>query len=253
MKHLSIALALSLSFATTTFATEARANQRGLELMVRTAYGSAPADSPVRYAPLTVLVPKVDVNLANGTDQPYGGGFVGSAFIGYRFASFMSVGLRGGYRGSAADKVNDGSTNVAREAWDAGFYLRAYPLAVVPKVGKYLDPWISVGAIYTRDVQAFDKSVTASNGAQVAAHWTLDHHAVAVPIGVGIDYRVLPMLSVGPSFEYAIAVPVAGCVAVSASGATGAKYCSGDPPGDQFMKANGYGVWSVGLQVRATF
>ncbi len=252
MKQLYITLAIPLTVAAT-FATEASADQRGLELMVRAAYGTAPADSPVRYAPLTVVVPKVDVNLANGADQPYGGGFVGTAFIGYRFASFMSFGVRGGYRASSADKVSDGSTNVAREAWEAGFYLRGYPLATVPKVSKYIDPWISVGAIYNRDVQTFDKSVTASNGAQVAANWTLDHHAVAIPIGIGVDYRVHPMLSVGPSVEYAIAVPVAGCVAVSAAGTTGAKYCSGDPPGDQFMKANGYGVWSVGLQVRATF
>ncbi len=33
----------------------------------------------------------------------------------------------------------------------------------------------------------------------------------------------------------------------------GAKFCSGDPPGDKCVKANGYGVWSLGLQVLATF
>ncbi len=237
-----------------TVATEASAgDQKGLELMVRAAYGSAPADSPARYSPSGYTLKNDLGGLATGTEQPYGGGFIGGAYIGYRFMSFMSIGLRGGYRSSSAGTVSDGSTNLKREAWDAGLYLRGYPLAVVPAVSKFLDPWLSLGVIYNRDVQTFDRGVALSNGSQITGNWKLDHHAVAVPIGIGVDYRLLPMLSVGPSFEYFVEVPVSGCVAVSAAGTSGFKFCSSDPPGDQFMKANGYGVWSLGVNVRATF
>jgi hypothetical protein len=43
----------------------------------------------------------------------------------------------------------------------------------------------------------------------------LTHHGVGIPLGLGIDYRVLPFLAVGPSFQYEIVVPVAGCMTTS--------------------------------------
>ena len=73
-----------------------------------------------------------------------------------------------------------------------------------------------------------------------------------MPIDLGVDYRIHPMFSIGPSFEYTIASGVAGCAKQAAEGYSSIKYCSDEDPGKQFLKANGYGVWSVALDLKVT-
>ena len=60
------------------------------------------------------------------------------------------------------------------------------------------------------------------------------------------------MLSFGPSFEYAFAAPVAGCVGISAAGFASNSICSTEGAGSQVIKAESYGVWSLGLDVKMT-
>lgn len=225
---------------------------RGLEIMVRPGYGSAASDSPIRFQPRPGVRTAGDPGALLQGAAPYSGGFVGQAFLGFRFHPVISGGLRGGLRMTSAAALSDGSTNLSRSSWDAGFYVRGYPLALNEAVRKHIDPWISVGVEYMRDTQSFQRSVPTSTGAAVNADVTLDHHAVAVPISVGVDYRVHPMLSIGPSFEYALSNAIAGCVKQAAAGFTSTTLCSNEAPGNQAIKANGYGVWSASLDLKVT-
>lgn len=225
---------------------------RGLEFMLRPAIGSGGSNSPVRYEPTPIIQVANLGDLVNGSST-YGAGFVGQAFLGYRFHPIISAGLRGGFRTSSSSSLSDGSTDPSRTSWDAGFYVRAYPLALTESVRKYLDPWVSVGVEYMRDTQKFKRPVPTTGGASVQTDWDLDHHAVAVPIGVGVDYRVHPMISIGPSFEYAIASGVAGCLDITPpSPFASQSYCTDKDPGKQVLKAKTYGVWSVGLDLKVT-
>lgn len=236
----------------TTERTTGEEHLRGLEIMLRPTFGSASGDSPVQLA----ANPKVRVAGDPGAvltgASPYGAGFVGQAFLGYRFHPLVSGGLRAGMRSASASTPSDGSTNLSRSSWDAGFYVRGYPLALSDSVRKYVDPWIVVGVEYMRDTQTFQRPTPTTRGSTIDADWSLDHHAVAVPIGIGIDYRVHPMISVGPSFEFAIAVPVAGCATQSAPGFSTNGYCSNEDPGKGTIEAKTYAVWSAGLDLKVT-
>ena len=115
------------------------AHLRGLELMLRPALGAASSDSPVRYqarAGVTGLDPGA---LLTGA-SPYGLGFVGQGFVGYRFHPVISAGLHAGFRTSSASRLSDGSSDLSRSAWDAGLYVRGYPLALHDKIRRHLDP-----------------------------------------------------------------------------------------------------------------
>ena len=74
-------------------------------------------------------------------------------------------------------------------------------------------------------------------------------HALAIPIGVGFDYRATEWLSVGPSFEYVIMNPLAGCVKASA-GSRSEEICTGDSSNN--LVASSAGAWNAGLMLRVT-
>jgi hypothetical protein len=228
-------------------------NLRGLELMLRPGFGGAPAGSPVRYVPAKNVTLQDAGSLVSGTASPWSAGFVGQASLGYRFHPVVSAGLRAGMRNASGENLADGSTNLARKSWDAGFYARGYPLAMSPSIRKHIDPWFGVGIGYMRDTQTFNRSVATPAG-QMPADFSIDHHAVAVPLSIGVDYRVLPQVSIGPSFEYTIASAVAGCLKAVPKGPNAIEnsYCSNEGIGKSFIKAETYGVWTAGLDLRAT-
>lgn len=224
------------------------AHLTGLELSLTPSFGGAGAGSPVTFVQNGSFSGDPGA-IANGTSSPYSSGFIGHAMVGYRFHPLVSAGLRAGLRTQSGSNPSDGTSGLSRTAWDAGFYARAYPLALMASVRKYIDPWVGVGVGYMRDTQTFQ----AARSLPVTE--TLDHHAIAVPLGIGVDYRVLPMLSVGPSFEYTLANSVAGCgkFDLNVAGGSHNSYCSNEAPGKDFVKSANYGVWSAGLDMRATF
>jgi hypothetical protein len=224
---------------------------RGLELTLRGSPGGASAASPVQLKP-DARVAGDPGALLKGSASPYGIGFVGQAMIGYRIHPIASFGLRGGLRTSSSSGIDDGSTNLTRSSWDAGFYVRAYPLALTPSVRNTFEPWVSVGVEYMRDTQSFRHPALTTTGSTITSDVTLDHHAVAIPMAIGVDYRLHPRVALGPSFEYAIAVPVAGCASQNAAGYSGVEYCTNGDSGAKVLAANGYGVWSAGLDLRVT-
>lgn len=226
---------------------------KGFELMLRPSFGGAGSDSPVRFQPDAGAAFQGDPGALLQGASPWGAGFVGQATVGYRFLPFLSAGLRGGIRTASGSNLSDGSQSLSRTSWDAGFYVRAYPLAGVESVSKYIDPWVGTGVMYMRDTQSFQRSLAVSGGGSVLGDVALDHHAVAIPIGLGVDYRVTRFLSLGPSFEYTLANAAAACAKTSAAGFQGSTLCSNEAPGSSFIKAKSYGVWSAGLEARLTF
>ncbi|MFO0671594.1 MAG: outer membrane beta-barrel protein [Polyangiaceae bacterium] len=224
---------------------DARRGLTGLEIVLRPSFGGAGASSPVKYTGPTD--PRSDPGAVSTGASPYGPGFVGQAMLGYRFHPLVSGGLRAGLRQASASATSDGATDLKRSSWDAGFYVRAYPLATTPSVAKHLDPWVGVGVGYMRDTQSYKRPLTG-----VAVDWTLDHHAVAVPLGIGVDYRVHPLVSLGPSFEYTLANSVAGCLKASAAGRLDVllERVAGRQ-GRSSPTATAY--WTAGLDLRATF
>ena len=221
---------------------------KGFEISLRPAVGAAPSDSPVKFEPdAGTQVQGNPGGLLTG-QKPWGPGFVGDAMIGYRFIPQLSAGLRAGIRTASSEDLSDGSKNLSRFGYDAGFYVHAYPLAGIEGISRYVDPWVGVGVGYGHDSQKFQFPVS-----NVTADIAVTHHAVVIPIGIGADYRLTKFLSLGPSFEYKIASAVAGCVETSASGFAGTTYCSNSSPGETFVKAHTYGVWSAGLDARMTF
>lgn len=226
---------------------------KGFELMLRPSFGGGGSDSPVRFQPDAGAAVQGDPGALLQGASPWGAGFVGQATFGYRFLPFLSAGLRGGIRTASGSNLSDGSQNLSRTSWDAGFYVRAYPLAGVESVSKYIDPWIGTGVMYMRDMQSLQRGIPVSGGGSVLGDVSLDHHAVAIPIGVGVDYRVTRFLSLGPSFEYTLANAAAACAKTSAAGFQGSTFCSNESPGSSFIKAKNYGVWSAGLEAKLTF
>ena len=227
------------------------AGLKGFELMLRPSFGGAPSDSPVRFTPNKSFVGDPGALMQGAS--PWGYGFVGQASVGYRFVPFLSAGLRGGFRSASGTDLSDGSTNLSRTGWDAGAYVRFYPAVFAESVSKYIDPWVSAGISYQHDQQSFQRGIPASNGANVQADWSIEHHAVSIPLAIGVDYRVAKFLSVGPSFEAAINNPIAGCLTTSAPGFAGSTYCSNSEPGKQFIKADTYVAWNAGLDAKVTF
>lgn len=222
----------------------------GLEVLLRPGYGSAGDKSPVLYQP-TGAGQMAPGSIWAGTAQPYGGGFIIDGAVGYRPLPFVSFGLTGGWRTSAVSSsgIQDQS-GISRSALQVGFYGRGY----LPLVGRLtgFDPWASVGATYVYDKQTFDQPVTVTGLGAISMPISLTHHGVGIPLGLGVDYRVLPFLAVGPSFQYEIVAAVAACMNTNPTQAylIGVSQCSDVDSRERVTAAKNYGVWSVGLDLR---
>ena len=214
----------------------ASAKDKGFEIMLRPAYGSAGSKSPITKEAGSAFDPRTDPGkVFNGDASPYGGGFVGELSAGYRFLPFLSAGVAAGIRSSSASSVDDGTSDLKRSAFTAGPYVRAY-FFMVPVV----EPWISIGVAYMSDEQTYKRS---------AIDWSLQHHGVAVPITIGVDYPVIDMLSIGPSFQYTTVAQAGGCLKGSAGG-TSVSECTDAKV--KIPKTDNYSVWSIGLNLRLT-
>jgi Outer membrane protein beta-barrel domain len=214
----------------------------GFELMLRPGYGSAGSSSPVVYRnPPGVPAGTNDPgDVFGGSASPYGGGFVGDAFVGYRMLPILSAGLFGDYHASSATAPSDGTSDLSRSGWGLGFYARAY----VPFPGA-IEPWASIGIGYMHDAQTYKRSVTGD------VDWTLVHYGVAVPLSVGVDYDLNSFFAVGPSFEYTIVAPAGGCADFSESGVSQSE-CTDASDATRVVSAKSYDIWSIALDLRLT-
>ncbi len=207
------------------------------EVGVRPGVGGAGSKSPTRYngGPITANQAVPNDSIFDGNTSPYGAGFVGQLNVGVRFASIFSVGLMTDVRFLESTSPGD-VTKLSRSSWTFGPYGRVYfPLGL-----SKLEPWVGIGFAYLRDTQNFN----VSSGSE-----KITTEAVTVPISLGALYPVLDRrLSVGPSFTYAPVFPTGGCV----DGA-GYEYCHSDPPSSNLVLLKTYGLWTLGLDIQATF
>lgn len=225
------------------------AHLRSLELALRPTIGGAGAGSPLHTGPgvRTDGVP----SLLTGGSAPYGTAFGVDASLGFRFHPLISGGLRGGIASIAAASGPD-ATNLSRVRQTAGLYARLYPLALAEPLRAHFDPWIGVGAMYVHDAQSFGSTAKTNVGTTVNAAWQIDHHAIGIPVGVGLDYRLTKALSVGPSFEMVFLSPVAGCARQSASGFQDNRMCTDNDTTTKALVADAPLSWNVGLDLRVT-
>lgn len=217
----------------------------GLEVNGRVGYGSAGDKSPVLYEPSGLLrLPQTDP-IYGGTATPYGGGLVLQGGLGLRTGRYVSVGLGGGIRSASASSV-DGTSDISRSAWNAGPFVRVY-LPFVPIV----DPYVGLGVEYVNDTQKY-KAPVQTNLGPMTADWTLEHHGVAVPITLGVDYTIAKIFSIGPSFQYSIVFPAGACAKVKVASVSNS-YCASEEENKRITEGKGYGVWSLALSLRVTF
>lgn len=214
------------------------AHLKGLEIAVRPTVGGVGGDAPV-----TVSGGDAPMAMRAGSGMYKWAAGVGTQ-IGWRFHPFVSAGARFDIGRVATEDNSDQTKDLGRETMGAGLYTRIYPLAMNESIRRHVDPWIGVGLGYARDVVSF-KMTERSNTFDIQAQ----RHAIAVPIGVGFDYRATEWLSLGPSFEYVIMNPVAGCLKASA-GSRSQEICTGDSSNN--LVASSTGAWNAGVMLRVT-
>ncbi len=228
--------------------SERQASAAGFEVFIRPAYGAAGGASPVEYTPNPgVVVSSPPDDIWKGAASPYGGGLLFQGGLGVRLGP-VSVGLDGGIRNASATSPNPNIQDLSRSSWNAGPYVHVY----IPGI-PLIDPWVGLGVQYVADTQTY-KIPTPVGNQTVVADWRLAHHGVAVPLTLGVDYKILGgLLAVGPSFQYSMVFPAGGCAKVSAQGFAGNNFCASEEENKKITTAKGYGVWSLGLTVRLTF
>jgi hypothetical protein len=218
-----------------------------LELMVRPTLGGAGGSSLVQAGP---NLRGNQSKIFDGSTSPYGTSFGVGAELGFRFHPVISGGLRGDLAKVSATAPNDGTTDLSRSRQSAGLYARGYPFALNESIRKYVDPWFATGIVYMHDTQNFHAPYT-SGGTTFDSTVKLEHHGVGIPLAIGVDYRVTRAISIGPSFEYTLLVPIAGCGTLSAGGVQGTEICSNGTD-KQAVTANATGAWTAGLDIRFT-
>lgn len=234
---------------TTASATDtAEEHLRGLEIALRPSIGSAGASSPLQARGDSADTPQP---LRPGAGL-YGPSIGGGLQLGFRFHPLVSAGLRADIGTVSASAPTDGTKDLSRSWQSGGLYARVYPLALNEGMRRYVDPWVATGVTYVHDVQSFSTSTPSATG-NVDVAWQADSHAIGVPIGVGVDYRLTKWLSAGPSFEYTIMNPIAGCVK-GMNPATGAeaRACTDDSSAKKGLVAVATGAWNASLMLRVT-
>lgn len=224
------------------------AHLSGIEIMARPTIGGAGAQSPLHVAPGVRTVGDVPSILTGAS--PYGTAVGVGAAVGFRFHPLFSMGFRGDIQQISAS-APDGTSDLSRGRQSAGLYARGYPLALSESLRRYVDPWASIGVAYVHDGQSFHHPAATTLGTSIDAAWSLDQHAIGVPIGIGLDYRLTRAIAVGPSFEYMFLAPIAGCAKQSAAGFQDNRMCT-DSSGPQALAMDALGSWTVGIDLRLT-
>jgi hypothetical protein len=185
--------------------------ERGLELQLMAGVGGATTHHEGVFLPTQELPRPEDREPTDSFGAS--GGFALSA--GYRFTPFLSAGLTGSYQLlSEANLYPNAEAGLGPvdtiRSFQVGAYARVYPMTFFsgaranPRVffdtwtdRRRFDPWLSLGVSFAQFSRSRDYTDVSFLGSYT--HWTTSY--LGVPIGVGVDYRLIPALAVGLTFS----------------------------------------------------
>jgi hypothetical protein len=238
-----------------------RLGLRGLEVQVRGGIMLPSGPSPVQAPNLYGMAqssgdPTGDI--LRGKESPYGPDVFGiSVALGYRFFPWLSAGAFFTYASFAAndgtdtgDYCCDGTSQLERQFWSVGGYARYYLTTLHPR----LHPWIELGLGYSDDnanyVRGGGNGLQAVNGQPETQLFVLEEKGLFVPLTLGLDVRLAPLVSLGPAVGYARVFSLGGCITVevdSFSPVPGTSTCKSPP-----VDANGDGIFFAGIFLKLT-
>jgi hypothetical protein len=240
-----------------------RVGLHGLEVQLRGFIAFGGSDSPVQAHSLykdtsyngpigTVLNPASCP--AGQSCTPYGfDAFAPGVAVGWRIRSRVSVGAFFSYasynalNGADAGDAPDFTSQLSRSQWVLGAYGRYY----FTWVSQRLQPWVELGVGYSSDDATYQRPAgQATNGQPETGFYTIGEKGLAVPMTVGLDWRLAPIFSVGPLFGFEPVFPLQGCVDVEFdqfSNNPSQTTCS-----KSLVQASVYSVFYAGLQVKVT-
>jgi hypothetical protein len=155
-------------------------------------------------------------DILEGKESPYGPGVPSVAVtLGYRFLPWLSAGASFSYGNFW---VNDGTDNgdykdttqgLERQYWSLAAYARYYLVGLHPR----LEPWIELGVGYSDDNASYNRgAIMTSNAGAETQQYLLEEQGVVASLALGLDWRLAPFLSVGPSVGWAQTFPTKACV-----------------------------------------
>jgi hypothetical protein len=234
-----------------------RLGQRGIEVQVRGGVvlpdSSSPVLAPSLYPSSITGDPTGDI-LA-GRESPYGPDPFGITLaLGYRFFPWLSAGAVFSYAkfmakdGTDTGDYKDGTSRLERQLWSLGAYGRYYLASLHPR----LHPWVELGFAYSQDNASYiHASTQTTSGTPEAQQYLLEEEGLMVPLTVGLDWRVAPAISFGPSIGYARVVPLSGCVTDNVDSLSAVRGISNQCSSP--VSAHGYGVFFGGIFAKVTF
>lgn len=233
---------------------------RGIEVQVRFGLMAPNSSSPVRSPSLypTLSIPGDPTgDILEGKESPYAPTPFGvTVALGYRFLPWLSAGASFSY---ASFWVNDGTdtgdyadttSQLERQYWSLAAYARYYAVGLHPR----LQPWLELGVGYSDDNASYDRAAIPANGGgdTTVEHqqFLLEQQGLVASLTAGLDWRLAPAFSFGPSLGYSRIVPLKGCATDNVDAYSPVpqitNLCSSPVTG------NGYGVFFAGLYVKLT-
>jgi hypothetical protein len=203
-------------------------------------------------------------DIITGREHPYGADVFGLSFsAGYRFLPYLSAGAFFTYANFAAqdgtgagDYVTPTDSNISqlqRQAWQLGAYVRYYFTMLHPR----LQPWVRLGVGYSEDTASYTRGAVQGAHGPLTQDYYLTHQGVVVPLTIGLDWRLAPALSLGPTLGYSRVFGLHGCVDSEfqsdpnnplPSGITNINTCASPP-----VQTGDYGVFFGGIFAKLTF
>jgi hypothetical protein len=193
-------------------------------------------------------------DILEGKESPYGPALPGfTATLGYRFLPWLSAGLSFSY---AMFFVNDGTdigdyadttSQLQRQYWSLAAYGRYY----FANLHRRLEPWVELGLGYSDDNASYDRAAIQSTQGAEHQQYLLEEQGLAPSLTAGLDWRLAPVLAIGPSLGYSRVFPLRACVTVNVdamSPVPGVDTCSSSR-----VSGNGYGVFLAGVYFKLTY
>jgi hypothetical protein len=232
-----------------------RVGLRGVEVQVRAGLMLPNGSSPVRAPNLYPAISgDATGDILEGKESPYGPDVLGIEIaLGYRIWPWLSVGAFFSYAsfqaqdGTDTGDYRDTTSQLERQYWSLGAYGRYYYTRLHPR----LQPWVELGAGYSDDNASYDRAATQSTTGVEHSQYLLEEQGLVASLSAGLDWRLAPVFSVGPSFGYSRVFPLRACVIVNVdqmSPVPGVNTCSSPP-----VTADGYGVFFGGVYLKLTF